>query len=169
MSILSWGKCRLLIKDLDATSGKWRELPTPIENSTILDTTKGDKKEAKIEGGENEDVRYSKNTYVLNFNIRAAKGRNKPIPDSDGVVSHNYSILILPEDETCQTIMIDKAKPSVSDGWTAEDGGIWEYAFDALKPESGDQVKWGVAAVTGSAGNYQVSFTETKEDSDDSE
>ena len=75
MAVLGWGKPRILVKDLDATGAAWEELPTPVENSTQLATTKGDKQEAKIEGGENEDVKYGKNTYALTFNIRAAKGR----------------------------------------------------------------------------------------------
>lgn len=152
MSLLGWGKCRVFIKDLDAENAVWKELPTPIENTTILETTKGDKQEAKIEGGENEDVRYSKSTYALNLNIRAAKGRNKPIKDSDGIVSHNYAVAVQPEDPEAVGLMMDKSKPSVADTFSTEEGAIWEYVFDALKPESGDQVKMGQVKVTESGG-----------------
>lgn len=96
MAVIGWGKPRIFVKDLDASSPKWEELPTPVENSTQLTTTKGDKQEAKIEGGENEDVKYGKNTYALVLNIRAAKGRKRPISDSDGVVTHNYAIALQP-------------------------------------------------------------------------
>ena len=150
MSVLGWGKCKVFIKDLDDADASWKELPTPVENSTILETTKGDKQEAKIEGGENEDVRYSKSTYALNLNIRAAKGRKKPIADSDGIISHNYAVAVQPEDPEAVGIMIDKAKPSVADTFSTEEGAIWEYTFDALKPETGDQCKMGVITVTGS-------------------
>lgn len=149
MSVLGWGKCRVFIKDLDKEGASWKELPTPVENSTILETTKGDKQEAKIEGGENEDVRYAKSTYALNLNIRAAKGRKKPIADSDGIISHNYAVAVQPEDPEAVGIMIDKAKPSVNDTFSTEEGAIWEYTFDALKPETGDQCKMGVINVTG--------------------
>lgn len=148
MSVLGWGKCRLFTKNLDKKDATWKEWPTPVENSTNLETTKGDKQEAKIEGGENEDVRYSKSTYVLNANIRAAKGRKKPIADSDGIISDNYAVAVQPEDPGAVGVIIDKAKPSVADTWATEEGGIWEYAFDALKPASGDQVKMGTVNVS---------------------
>ena len=56
MAVIGWGKPRIFIKDLDVTSPAWEELPTPVEDSTQLTTTKGDKQEAKIEGGENEEL-----------------------------------------------------------------------------------------------------------------
>lgn len=51
MAVIGWGKPRIFVKDLDTVSPSWEELPTPVEDSTQLTTTKGDKKEAKIEGG----------------------------------------------------------------------------------------------------------------------
>lgn len=152
MSLLGWGKCRVFIKDLDTESAPWVELPTPVENTTILETTKGDKQEAKIEGGENEDVRYAKSTYALNLNIRAAKGRKKPIADSDGIIAHNYAVAVQPEDPEAVGIMIDKAKPSIADTFSTEEGAIWEYTFDALKPDTGDQCKMGTITVTENEG-----------------
>lgn len=153
MSLISWGKCKVYIKDLDATAPKWALLATPAEGTTTLETTKGEKKEAKIEGGENEDVRYAKSTYALNLTIRALKGRKKPIADSDGIIAHNYAVAVLPEDPSCYGILIDKAKPSVADTYSSEEGIQWEYVFDALKPDNGDQVKVGVVTVTGSDDN----------------
>ena len=157
MSLLSWGKCRVFVKDLDKSGAKWEELPTPVENSTNLETSKGDKKEAKVEGGENEDVRYAKSTYTLNLNIRAAKGRVKPIKDEDGVITANYAVALQPEDPEAYGIMIPKSKPSVADTWSSEEGAIWEYAFDALKNDTTTQVQLGVVSV-GTDG--EVSFAE---------
>lgn len=168
--MLSWGKCRLFTKNLDVAGAKWKEWPTPAENSTTLETSKGDKKEAKIEGGENEDVRYSKSTYVLNAHIRAAKGRKKPIADSDGIIPHNYAVAIQPEDPEAVGIMIDKSKPSVADTFSTEEGAMWEYAFDALKPETGDQVKMGTVTVeTGTDGALEISIVEVEDDTDATE
>lgn len=161
MAVLSWGKPRIFIKNLDESSSKWKELPTPVEDSTQLATTKGDKKEAKIEGGENEDVKYSKNTYALTLNIRQAKGRTKPIYDEDGVIKANYQVVLLPEDETLEGFSLDKSSVSVEDTWSAADGGVWAYTFDALKPAAGDQVKWGTISVTGTGDNITVTFTAT--------
>lgn len=162
MSVLGWGKCRVFVKDLDTPGAKWEEFPTPVENSTTLETTKGDKKEAKVEGGENEDVRYSKSTYVLNAGIRAAKGRVKPIKDEDGIVAHNYAVAVQPEDPEAIGIYITKAKPSVEDTWSTEEGGIWNYAFDALKNEDTTQVQMGVVKVTGSGDSLEVTFEEVE-------
>lgn len=153
MAVIGWGKPRVLAKDLDTPGSQWFELPTPVENSTQLTTQKGDKKEAKLEGGENEDVRYSKNTYALALNIRAAKSRKRPISDSDGLVAHKYAIVVQPEDKDVQGIAIEKATVSVEDTFSTEEGGIWAYLFDALKPDSGkNQVSWGKIIITESAG-----------------
>lgn len=153
MAVLGWGKPRVFVKDLDATSPKWEELPTPVDGSTQLTTTKGDKQEAKIEGGENEDVKYGKNTYALALNIRAAKGRKRPISDSDGVVTHNYAVALQPEDKEVQGFCMEKTTVSVEDTFSTEEGGIWAYTFDALKPGSDKkQVQWGKIEVTESAG-----------------
>lgn len=162
MSVLGWGKCRLFVKDIDDDGAKWLEFPTPVEGSTTLETSKGDKQEAKVEGGENEDVRYSKSTYVLNAGIRAAKGRVKPIKDSDGIIEHNYAVAVQPEDPEAIGIYIPKAKPSVEDTWSTEEGGVWNYAFDALKNEGTTQVQMGVISVTGEGDNLEVTYSEVE-------
>lgn len=154
MAVIGWGKPKIYIKDLDASAPKWEELPTPVEDSTQLETTKGDKQEAKIEGGENEDVKYGKNTYALTFNIRAAKGRKRPILDEDGVVAHNYAIALQPEDKEVQGFCMEKSTVSVEDTFSATDGGVWIYTFDALKSSPDKkQIQWGNIIVTESSGN----------------
>lgn len=148
MSVLAWGKPRIFVKDLDEASAKWKEVPTPVENSTQLTPTKGDKKEAKLEGGENEDVRYSKNTYALAYQIRVAKGKIMPFEHDDGIIAHNFAVAVQPEDPTVPGIMIDKSTVSAEDNFTTEEGGSITYTHDALKPAEGKQVKWGVITVT---------------------
>lgn len=162
MSVLGWGKCRLFAKDIETPNSKWFELPTPAEGTTQLATTKGDKKEAKLEGGENEDVRYNKNSYALQYTIRAAKDRKRPFPDVDGIVNNNYAIAVVPEDADCIGIMIDKSRVSVEDGFSTDEGGMWTYTNDALKPDSGKMVKWGKVSVTGSGDTLNVSITEAE-------
>lgn len=153
MANLGWGKCRIFIKDLEAENAKWKEVPTPAENSTSLGVTKGSKTEAKIEGGENEDVRYNKNNYALSYTIRAAKGRPKPIADEDGIIMHKYAVAVQPEDPSVQGLMIDNSTVSVEDTFSTSEGGAWVYTHDALKATSGRQCKWGVITVTGSGDN----------------
>lgn len=153
MSLLSWGKCRVFVADVSQDNPEWTELPTPVEESTQVTPTKGDKKEAKVEGGENEDVRYAKNTYVIAANIRAAKGRKRPLKDTDGLIAGTYAIAILPEDEECTGAAVENSAASVEDSFTAADGAIWAYNFDALKSPNGrNQVNWGVIKVTESGG-----------------
>ncbi len=152
--VIGWGKPRIFVKDLDATTPKWEEIPTPVEDSTQLTPTKGEKKEAKIEGGENEDVKYGKNTYALALSIRAAKGRKKPIQDDDGVVAHNYAVAVQPEDPDGQGFCMEKSTVSVEDSFTTAEGGVWAYTFDALKPgKDKKQVHWGKIIVTETAGS----------------
>ena len=66
MAQLSWGKPKIEFGKLGADGAaptKWDKLEyDPVENSTKLTTSKGEKKEAKVEGGENEAVKYSRNT-----------------------------------------------------------------------------------------------------------
>lgn len=156
MAVIGWGKPRIFIKDLDTPSSKWKEVPVPVENSTQLTATKGDKQEAKVEGGENEDVRYTKNTYALSYQIRVAKGKTMPFKHNDGIIANNYAVAVQPEDETVPGIMIAKSTVSAEDSFTSQDGGMITYTHDALKSESGNQVKWGVIKVTGEPENLVV-------------
>lgn len=162
MAQIGWGQPRIFIKDLDAEpSGTWKEVPTPVENSTQLTPTKGDKQEAKLEGGANEDVRYSKNTYELAYQIRIAKGKTMPFEHDDGIVAHQYAVAVQPEDPLVPGIMIDRSTVSAEDNFSTEEGGSITYTHDALKPEKGNQVKWGIIKVTESGGSISnVELTE---------
>ncbi len=145
MAQLSWGKPTIEFGKCGANGAApttWTKLTyDPVENSTKLTPTKGEKKEAKVEGGENEAVKYAKNTFVFEFEVRAAKGRTKPIEDSDGVVEGEYAVRLTPEDTTVEGILIDKATVSVEETFDTAEGKKWKYTFDVLKPASGNQVK----------------------------
>lgn len=141
---LSWGKPTIETSKIDTNGSttEWIKLPyDPVENSTKLTPTKGSKFEAKVEGGENEAVKYKKNTYVFEFEVRAAKGRAKPIEDADGVVDGEYAVRLTPEDPTVEGILIDRCQPSAEETFDAENGKKWKYTFDVLKPSTGNQVK----------------------------
>lgn len=169
MSRISWGKCRIFVKDNDATSANWKELITPAEGSTVLSVTKGDKLEAKIEGGENEDVKYKRSTYALAFNIRKGKlpngnARPKPFPSIDGRVEHHFAVLLQPEDPTCEGFYIADCTVTVDDTYDTSEGGMWQIQMDALKADVGDTVKWGVVTLSktggGSSETDTIAFTE---------
>ena len=166
MSNLSWGKPRIFIKDLDAETPAWKELNTPVQDSTELQPTKGDKMEAPVEGGENEEVKYKDSTFAVVYNIRKYKGRQVPIPNKNGVASHHYAFMLQPEDPANIGFYIEKTAVTVDDTFTTADGAIWAIQHDALAPASGNTVKWGtveVAAKTGEgATGHTITFTETQ-------
>ena len=146
---LSWGKCTIFIKDLGTDNAKWKKLATPVEDSTNLASTQGDKLEAKIEGGENEAVKYKKNTYQLTYNIRKAQGCNQPMANTDGVVKNEYAVLLLPEDASTDGFYIERTSANIQDNFTTAEGAIWQVTHDALSPstEGTNTVKWGKVTV----------------------
>lgn len=157
MADLSWGKPRIFIQKLGEESPKWKEIPTPVENSTQLNPTKGDKKEAKLEGGENEAVKYGYNNYELVYQIRRALGKTMPIEHTDGVVQGDYKVALQPENPEVDGFIIDRSTVSVSDPFTTEEGSVWEYTHDVLKPDDGSKkVKWGKISVTGQGDTLTV-------------
>lgn len=160
MALISWGKPKLYTKNADSASAKAYEIPTPVENSTNLTPTKGEKVEAKIEGGNNEDVIYKRSTYALIYNVRKAKNRKAIYPASDGLVSDHYGIMLQPEDDTCEGFFIESSTVSVDDTYTAADGAMWQITHDAVAAQTGDTVKWGTVKVTGEEGAKKVTFTE---------
>lgn len=139
---IGWGICTVIIRDLDVPDAPWTVLPTPKENSTQLTPTKGDKKEATIEGGENEDVKYGKNKYALVYSIRRNTDRKKPMKDVDGIVGHRYAVFVQPENFNVPGPKIDLSTVSLEDPFDTTDGGQLTYTHDALKPETGNTVKW---------------------------
>lgn len=148
---LTWGKPTIKIGKLGANGTaptSWIDIPTPVENSSKLTPTKGAKKEAKIEGGENEAVKYAANTYAFEFEIRFGEGRTKPVDDIDGVIAGEYALKLQPENPTLKGIVIDRGVLSVEDTWDGENGTKLKYTLDVLKPATGNQVKHEVVSFT---------------------
>lgn len=136
---LSWGKCTVSVKSLTDSDAVWTAFTTPVEDSTTLETEEGDKLEAKIEGGENEAVKYKKSTYTLDFETRQAPEREDPITGEDGVVEGEYAVLIVPEDDSAYNVYIPRAACSIQKSFTAEEGIKYAYHFDALVPDDGGE------------------------------
>jgi len=143
MAVLSWGKPTIKVTKLDDTSATAITFKTPVEDSTQLTTTKGDKTEAKVEGGGIEAVKYKRNTYALEWTIRLAKGEKKPITDLDGVVSGEYSLELTAEESGAVGITMERCILSVEDAYTSADGITLKYTADAMIPEdNGSQVEY---------------------------
>lgn len=175
----NWGKPTLFIKDLSVVSGKFKKLPTPIEDTTQLTPTRGDKVNGTVEGGEIEVSRTKKGTYEFAYNIRKIAGRKPPFKTVDGVTNHEFAILLMPEDNNADGFYIERTSASMADPFNAADGAPWEALHTALKPTSGNTVKWGKVTVNGSQvsfaentdmvadGDSQKTFTELFEDNDE--
>lgn len=134
-TVLSWGKPTI---KFDNTALAY----TPVENSTQLTVTKGDKKEATVEGGGVEAVKYKKSKYQLKFNIRRAAGRTFPLTIVDGVCTGEHSCSLTPEEAGAPGFSMARTIVTVDETYTAEDGAIWEVTVDALVPASGNTVVW---------------------------
>lgn len=167
--LLSWGKPKIFVKDKEQAGAIWRLLPTPVEDSTQLETTEGDTVEAKIEGGAVEDVMDKIDTYALKFEERLVKGRKKCFGDKEGVVKHNYEVFLQPEDETAYGIHINTARVSVSDSYTSADGLKQAISLKALANEETTQIEIGVVTVTGTKGSYSPSIVPIEAESETSD
>lgn len=144
MSKISWGKCKILIKDLDEPGANWQKIPTPVKDSTTLEIEEGETQEAEIEGGEVEDEKRAKNKSTLTFEIRAAKNRHLIVADNDGVISHNYAIAVIPEDEDAPGILIDRGSMHATPSFTCAEGIKRSYKTKALTPDDDSHmVKYG--------------------------
>lgn len=169
MSRISWGKPRIFVKDVDASGSSWEELYTPAEDSTQLTASKGDKMEARIEGGGVEDVKYKRATYQLAYNIRKGKRpteggttamRKLPFKSLDGYVDHQYAVILAPEDTSCEGFLIEYTTVTIDDTYSSAEGGMWQVLMDALRPASGDTVKWGIVTITEQGATHTIAFEE---------
>lgn len=145
MAVITWGKP--LIEIVKYEDGElpsvpvWKSIPTPKEGTSKLSTEKGDRKEAKEEGGVAIDVKVTANKYIFEFELYKTRGFTPPIEEVDGVVIDNYAIRLTPEDETLEGFQFDKSSVSVETNWTSEDGETLKYTFEALKPKTGSMKK----------------------------
>lgn len=131
-TILSWGKPTIKI---DGTALAY----TPVEGSTQLTVTKGDKVEAIVEGGGVEAVKYKRNKSQLVFNIRRAKGRTFPLAIKGGVCAGEHTLELVPEEAGAPGFKMARTIISVDETYTAADGAIWEVTVDVLEPTDGTE------------------------------
>jgi hypothetical protein len=142
---ISWGKPTIWVRKI-ADGEEWKKFATPVEDSTQINPTKGDKLEAPIEGGGNEAVKYKKNTNEVVFDVRQVPERTDPITEVDGVTEGEYELKIIPENELALAAHVKRSACSVEPKYTSADGFIKSYTFDVLQPEEGAQIDYGVAS-----------------------
>lgn len=144
MAVLSWGKPKVefakteTTTGLGPTTGSWTSFGEIKEDSASLDVTEGELIEATEEGGGVVDARRKANKYVFVLELFVKKGDTRPIPDTNGIIADNYSVRLTPEDAECEGFLLDKTNVTVSERWTAAEGKILRYTFDAIKPGKND-------------------------------
>ena len=144
MKQLMWGEALAAIakQKEDGTYDSFKKLPKCVENALQLTTTKGEKKEAKVEGGGVEAVKYGHNTYGLAMSFRRGTVNGKkvtfPFDDDeiDGVVPGVYYLRVQPEIKESGGLSVKEVVISTEDTYTAADGAIKVVNFDFIKPES---------------------------------
>ena len=144
MAVLSWGKPKVEFAKTDTTTGLgpttsgWTTFGEIKEDSASLDVTEGELIEATEEGGGVVDARRKANKYVFVLELFVKKGDTRPIPDTNGIIADNYAVRLTPEDAECEGFLLDKTNVTVSERWTAAEGKILRYTFDAIKPGMND-------------------------------
>lgn len=162
---VGWGKPDTYVKDLEAENPEWILTPPAVENSTQLTPTKGTKKEATIEGGDNEDVLYGANNYALAYQIRRTSNKEMPIRHDDGVVDHHYAVVVIPRNRTAPGPYIAESAVSVEDAFSTEEGGTDLYTHDAVLPDGEKKkVKWGTYEVTKDEATGKIKISAKGED-----
>lgn len=131
--ILSWGECAVFTRKA-GESETWKKWDTPVENSTTINPTEGEKTEAKVEGGENEAVRKAKNTYQLQWEERIGADYTYVVDDEDGTIEGEYEVLVAPlENKTAPGLYIAKSELSTTPSYSSADGVKQMYTAEALK------------------------------------
>ena len=145
MAVLSWGKPKVEFAVTEESTGLgpsgtegWTAFGEIKEDSASLDVTEGELIEATEEGGGVVDARRKANKYVFVLELFVKKGDKRPIPDTNGIIADNYAVRLTPEDPQCEGFLLDKTNVTVSERWTAAEGKILRYTFDAIKPGKND-------------------------------
>ena len=165
MATISWGKPQIFIGPTTATiatsassgTNDWYLLSTPVEDSTNLTGTQGDKTEATIEGGEAEATKYNAATFELTMNVRMALDgttyRYLPNPlyesvsnsgdRSDGYTASSVSVVLIPQEPSAPGFYCPDCSVSIMETYTAADGAMWEITLAPNASGTTKAVQWG--------------------------
>jgi hypothetical protein len=124
---------------LNSSDYMWELLSTPVEDSTNLTGTQGDKTEATIEGGEAEATKYNAATYELTMNVRMAIDTGdayRYLPDSmykdnskTEYTKSSVAVVLIPEEEKAPGFFCPDCTVSIMESYTAADGAMWEITL----------------------------------------
>lgn len=185
MATISWGKPQIFIgpastapKATNAVVGTtdylWQLLPTPVEDSTNLTGTQGDKAEATIEGGEAEATRYNAATFELTMQVRMALDGEEGslvyryLPDDlyseNGLTNHDeytkssVAVCLIPAEEKAPGFYCPDCSVSIMETYTAADGAMWEITLAPNASSTVKAVQFGqyFADENGTSGDYVI-------------
>lgn len=144
MSLIPWGKptIKITTSTAGAPGSSWKAIDTPKEETTKLTTELGEEVEATEEGGAVVDSYRKKGKATLEFTLFLKKGLPLPWTDEDGIIAGEHAIQVIPEDPTATAIQIDSCKLSCRYDYTSKDGTLVTYTAKALKPKTGNMVKY---------------------------
>lgn len=142
MSVLSTGKPRIWIAKLDKFDniGEWKEIDTPKDGTTSLETSEGDTTEYLQEGGGKVDVEKKECGFTFVFDLFVKKGFKKPIGDKNGVIVDNYAVRLAPKDPECHGMLMYKAQVSCISSFSVADGMICQYKFEGLQTDDHENI-----------------------------
>lgn len=172
MAIIAWGGNRHFVRNITKNAAI-RELPTPVEDTYDVATEKGDKLEAKLEGGKRKDVKYKENSNTITFDIFVAKGEKKPFADKRGVISDKFEYWEQPEDPTVPGgIHVSKASVSCELKGNTAEGKKYTYTIEPLEPDTKgiDPLQVGTVTVNEQSGTgaiTDISFVELEAETDE--
>lgn len=143
MAVLSWGKPRIqkCASVAGVPDGNWVDLDTPKLDTTKLTTQAGQEVTANEEGGEVVDSRTGKNTYTLEFDQFIKKGKVRDFNDEDGRVPGDFAIRLIPEDDSAEGFLFERATIRVEENYSSTDGKLLHVVIKALKPAKGKVLK----------------------------
>ena len=145
MALLSWGECS--IKHTTSTGGEpaesatWADIDTPKEDTTKITPTAGTEVTATEEGGDVVDSRIGKTTFQFEFDLFVKKGGTRFVEDNDGVIAGEHAFRVIPEDNTCEGVQIDRCTMHVEESYSTADGKMLHYVARCLKPKTGKTIK----------------------------
>ncbi len=147
--VLAWGECDAYVKKAGDTT--YKKEPKPVDQSTTVEPSEGEKLEAKTEGGKLEAAMQLANSYLAKYQLRVAESKNSNITHINGVVDSEFSLAIVPKNRAAMGVVIDRSSVSVLDStFNSKEGIVDEFHFTALEPADGSKmVKRGVLTVTG--------------------
>ena len=165
---IGWGKPTIYYRKTTETN--FKKAPDIAEGTTQVNSSIGDKLEAKVEGGEVEAVKYKAGTSELVYGYRVAAETTRHIPHVNGIVADEYAIVVVPENESAPGLYIEASSVTVEDSFSADDGFFVTYSHASIAGTSGSALKYGVMTVTSltgaNAGQYTISAKGWDFDSD---